>query len=240
MFAEEYMNRCDEVLERIRKEQIGNILRAAEMLADSIANGGVFHFASFMHMPDEPISRAGGLFLIQPIARFDRVARGQTLPPGREPLPTDALAKCELQFSRVREGDVVLIVNNAGQAAHVVSIALAAKELGAKSIAITCPEYGRMVKPKHPSGKRLFEVADLVIDNCGTVGDVLVKVPGVEVGACPSSGVTEAYIVWSLTAQLLHQLVQRGLSPHVYMSRNLEGATDFNARAKEGFERTGV
>ena len=240
MYAEEYMKQCDEVLERVRKEQTQNIVRAAEMMADSISKGGVFHFASFMHMPNEPISRAGGLFLIRPIVRFDRVGKEHILPPGREPMATDALAEHELQFSRVSEGDVVLVVNNAGQAAHVVSVALAARKLGAKVIAVTCSDYGKAVKPKHPSGKTLFQVADLVIDNCGVVGDALVDVPGTEVKACPSSGVTEAYIVWALTAELLHQLVERGLKPHVYMSGNLEEALEFNAKAKEEFEKTGL
>lgn len=70
--------------------------------------------------------------------------------------------------------------------------------------------------------------------------DALAEIPGLEVKACPSSGATEAYIVWALTAKLLHQLVQRGLIPHVHMGGNLGGATELNARAKEEFEKTGV
>lgn len=80
MYAEEYMKRCDQALERIKREQTGNIVKAAEMMADSTDKGGVLHFASFMHMPGEPISRAGGLFLIRPIARFDLGAGEHTLP----------------------------------------------------------------------------------------------------------------------------------------------------------------
>lgn len=240
MYAEEYMKRCEEVLARIQKEQTGNIVKAAEWIADSIANGGVLHFASFMHMPNEPISRAGGVFLIRPIMRYDRAVGRHAPPPGRERLEADKLAEQELESSRVKEGDAVIIVNNAGQAEHIVAVALAAKKLGAKVVAITCLEYSRAVKPRHPSGKMLFEAADLVIDNCGVVGDALVEVSGIEVRACPSSGVTEAYIVWALTAELLGQLVKRGLRPHVYMSANLEGASEFNERAAEEFQRTGV
>lgn len=247
MYAEKYMAQCDAILRRTRETQRDNIIRAAQVIADSIARGGMFHFAPCMHVSGEPIARAGGLVLINPIRIKATVERPTPTPHpklGRVPAPalTPEVEDHIAALCDFVPGDVLLTTNNAGLADTVVGLAMAAKRRGVTVIAITSTTFGpgEVAKPPHPSGKRLCEVADIVIDNCGMVGDAVVEIPGIEVKACPTAGVTEIYIIWALTAQLIHELVQRGLKPHVYMFGKLEGAKEHNAAGHARFRETGL
>ena len=57
-------------------------------------------------------------------------------------------------------------------------MALEAKSKGAYVIAVTSKNHSDSVTSRHKSGKKLIDIADLVIDNCGVVGDCILQVPG--------------------------------------------------------------
>jgi uncharacterized phosphosugar-binding protein len=121
-----------------------------------------------------------------------------------------------------------------------VQMALGAQARGLKVIAITSVAYGRECVSEHSSGKRLFEVAEVVIDNCGVAGDALLEIEGLDTKACPTSGVATAYALWALTAEILVQLLKRGKRPHIYRSVNLPDGAAYNERARKEFEETGL
>ena len=246
MSAEEFMDKGEEVLRRIRTTQLPVIKEAAALIADSLANGGALHYFDSGHCTDELLHRAGGLFAIHPIRVNMSVEH--PLPPGRsakeellagwyrdESVVDFAVSHCHFQ-----PGDVLLLCSVSGSNPFAVGLALGAQERGVKVVAITSPTYSKAIKSRHSSGKFLYQVADLVIDNCGEVGDALLDIPGLDTKACPSSGLAFVYIAWSLIAQVLRNLTERGLKPHVYKSVNLPGAREFNERAREAYERTGI
>ena len=72
----------------------------------------------------------------------------------------------------------------------------------------------------HPSGKRLYEVADLVLDNHAPYGDAMLEVEGVDYAICPASGMGAAAIMWAIMAGLVEEMLARGLKPSVYPSVN--------------------
>ena len=92
----------------------------------------------------------------------------------------------------------------------------------------------------HPSGKRLYEVADLVIDDCGPVGDTLLQVAGMDEEICASSGLSFVYIMWALEAEICALLTARGVMPHVYRNANLPGAQQVNERIVKAYAEEGV
>jgi hypothetical protein len=75
----------------------------------------------------------------------------------------------------ILEGDVFIVHSVSGRNSVPVDAALRARELGAYVICLTNVKYSKSVPSRHASHKRLFEVCDLVIDNCGDVGDAAVK-----------------------------------------------------------------
>ena len=66
----------------------------------------------------------------------------------------------------ITAGDVLVIVSNSGRNAVPIELALGARKRGVKTVAITNRAQSFAWPARHPSGKRLAEVADVVIDNC--------------------------------------------------------------------------
>jgi uncharacterized phosphosugar-binding protein len=96
------------------------------------------------------------------------------------------------------------------------------------------------LQPVHPSGKRLYEVSDIVIDDCGPVGDTLLKIPGMDEEVCASSGLSFVYIMWALEAEICTLLTARGINPHVYRNANLPGAQQVNEGIVKAYTEEGV
>ena len=100
--------------------------------------------------------------------------------------------------------------------------------------------YSSSVTSTHPSGKRLFEAADLAIDNRGVVGDAALTVEGLDAPFGPTSGIGAATVCWCICAQVVERLLALGHKPHVFKSVNLDGGAEFNRKAEEEFRTTGI
>ncbi len=249
MSAQQWFERCDEIMAKIRTTQIQPIRRAAELVAEAASRGCGLHFYDTGHCSREAVHRAGGLCMLNHLQvslqidspsapkRVEQVSQRQAATRSES---DEQLARIAVDRSGLAPGDVLLISSVSGKAAIVVEVALAAQRLGATVVAITNVTYSSAVESMHSSGKRLCEVADVVIDNCGVVGDAVLNVEGVDTGVAPTSGVAFCYIVWALVAEAVGQMRARGLHPHVYRSVNLPDGEQFNARAEAGYRETGA
>jgi uncharacterized phosphosugar-binding protein len=249
MSAASWFEQCDEVLSRIRTTQAEQIRRAAEMIADAAQAGRGLHFHDTGHCSHEAIHRAGGLCMLSPF-RFSLGIEGRPAPKRTAQVAErqsqtrggteEELASLAVRRSAMSPGDALIVSSVSGKSASVVEVALAAQRLGVKVLAITNVAYSRAVESLHSSGKRLCEAADVVVDNCGVVGDAILNVEGVDTGVAPTSGVAFCYIIWAIVSEAVAQMIARGLHPHVYRSVNLPDGEEFNARAEAGYRETGV
>jgi uncharacterized phosphosugar-binding protein len=87
-------------------------------------------------------------------------------------------------------------------------------------IALTALAYSSKLVSEHPSGKHLYEAADLVLDNHAPYGDALLAVDGLDYPICPASGIDAATILWAVVAGIVEEMLKRGLKPTVYPSVN--------------------
>jgi uncharacterized phosphosugar-binding protein len=101
-------------------------------------------------------------------------------------------------------------------------MALEMKSRGVPVIAITSVEQSRASTPRHASGKRLFEIADIAIDNCVPPGDALISIEGIASMTGASSTVAGSAIIHSIVIEALGILSARGISPPVLPSANSE------------------
>ena len=249
MTMSRWFEACDEVLGRIRTTQADNLRRAGELIAEAAKAGGGLHIYDTGHCSHEPIHRAGGLLMMAPL-RFSLPVETRAAPRRQEAAARrqqefarsadEATADLALERSGLAPGDVLIVNSVSGKAAPVVQVAVAAKRLGVSVVAITNVAYSSSVASEHSGGKHLFEVADVVIDNCGVVGDAILEVEGVEAKVAPTSGFTFCYIIWALTCEAIDQMLARGLKPHVYRSINRPGGKEFNERAEAEYRKTGV
>ena len=249
MSVEAWFARCDEVLERIRGTQLAAIRRAAELIATAAESGGGVHFFDTGHCSGEAIHRAGGLCMLRPL-RFSLQVETHAAPQraqetaarreGSRDRLDEELAALAVERSDLAPGDVLIMSSVSGKSASVVELALAAQRMGAKVVAITSVTYSRAVRSRHSSGKRLLEVAEIVVDNCGEVGDAVLDMEGVDTAVAPTSGVAFCYIIWAVVAEAVARMLARGIRPHVYRSINLPDGEEFNAHAEAAYRETGV
>ena len=117
--------------------------------------------------------------------------------------------------------DAIICISNSGNNAATVDVALAAKERGVPVIAITNVTYADQLTTHHSSGKKLKDVADVVIDNCSLYGDAAVEIPGFSQKVGATSTIPVAFIVPALLVQTCENLVDLGIQPDVYYNGHL-------------------
>jgi uncharacterized phosphosugar-binding protein len=236
--AEETTSRIERIAEHARS---GGLDDAIALIVDCVAKGGVVQAFGTGHSQAfamEIAGRAGGLIPTARVTLGDLVAvlgqdrsvlaNGSTLE--REPTVVDDL----WQVTDPAPEDVFLIASNSGVNGSIVGFALKAKENGHAVIAVTSLEHTARVTPKHPSGKRLSEIADVVIDNLAPYGDATLTLTGdVPVGAV--SSMTAAFIAQLLTIGAAERLAAAGGAPPIYLSANIPGGDEHNHRLEDQY-----
>ncbi len=226
--------------------QSGGLDEAVEAMVTSIRNGGVLQAFGTGHSQAfamEIAGRAGGLIPTHAIALRDTVLKGDRpasdLKGGL--LERDTNIADELwELHEFHPEDVFLIASNSGVNGSIVGIALRAKEEGHTVIAVTSLEHTNAVTPKHPSGKRLAEIADVVIDNLAPFGDATVPVGDGGILAGAVSSITAAYIAQLLTLGTAARIQEAGETPPLYLSANIPGGDEHNDALKARYgERIG-
>lgn len=224
--AQAYLRGTIEILETLAATQGPAIEAGAERVAAAIADGGRVWVAATSHvLHTELYLRAGGLAAVHPLGESPDLAQPMLV------LSDDAL-RGDGDF-RPAAGDVAIVGTNAGTDAGTVQVALAARAAGCFVIGLTCVAYERWpeVVVEHPSGGRLVDLADLVVDIGGAIGDGIVDLPGVDTAVGPTSGVALCAAAWAILVGAAERLVGRGLVPLVYRSVQIPGAEAlFHAR----------
>ena len=106
-------------------------------------------------------------------------------------------------------------------------------------MALTSVEYSSRLTSRHPSGKRLFEACEHVLDNCTNYGDTLVPVEELGQAICPASGVSASYIMWALQSTVVEKLLAMGKKPGVYISNHMPDAAQINQCGLDQYEKKG-
>lgn len=232
MSAHAYLDAAVAGIERLRG-QLPAIKAAAEALTAAIVEGQrIFAFGashSFM-LAEELVYRTGGLMLVNPIYPhgMNLSVRPVTLTSQLERV--EGLGGTLLRGQPVQAGDVLIIASTSGRNAVALDMALAARELRVTTIAVTSLAYSQQVESRHSSGKKLYELCDLVIDNCAPLGDAAVPVEGFAQAVGPLSTVLGCAVVNAIATQVVANLVARGVTPPVFISANMPGGDEHNAR----------
>ena len=233
MSAESYFEHAIAALQAVRDTQQGLIRQAASALVDAVAGDRrIFSFGashSFI-LTEEMVYRTGGLMLINPIYPhgMNLFVRPMTLTSRLERVP--GLGAALLAGAPAQAGDVLIIASTSGRNAVVIDMALAARTQGLLVIGITALAYTQGVSSRHPSGKKLVDLCDIVIDNGAPYGDAVVEIAGFPQKVGPLSSLTGIAIVNALVAEVVAQLVARHITPPVFLSANLDGGDEYNQR----------
>lgn len=238
-----YLNIIRGLLDTIEREERGHMEEAVDALYDCVVGKHAIYTFGASHagiLSEELYCRAGGLMLMNPI--FGREIMLDTKPithtSHMERLVGygTELARDEADF---KPGDVLIAHSVSGRNPVTVEIAMAAKEAGTKVIAVTNLTYSRSVTSRHPSGKRLCDLADIVLDNHGEVGDAAVTIEGLDQKVSPTSTVVGATMLNAIVAALVQRLVDAGMAhPPVFYSANLDGGDELNRKLVDEYRES--
>jgi uncharacterized phosphosugar-binding protein len=228
-----YLDQVIELLNDVRDTQTGAMETAAQKIAGAIEAGHLLYVFGPGHagiLAQELFYRAGGLVPVNPILPPGLVTdvRPITLTSRLERMP--GFGEQILAESPIEAGDVLIVHSVSGRNAAAVELAQGARARGAFVIALTSLAYSKSVQPRKPGMPRLFETADLVLDNRVPVGDALVEIPGTIKRVGPASTVTGAAILNAVVARVAELLEERTGDAPVFLSANLDGGDAHNQR----------
>ena len=239
-FINQFIDQIKDLLDQVVEDNRAEFERAASIIANAIVGDGrIFAWGSTHSSTtmQDIYLRAGGLMVINAI-----------FIPGLEALQTgpfgitskierlEGYAEVILDYTPIRQGDVLIVVSVSGRNAVPIEMAKVAKERGIKVIAVTGYDYTKSVVPRHPCGKNMYAYADVVLDNKAKAGDAILESEGCPAKFCPVSGITSTAVLQCLMAETVEQLLKRGVIPPVFMAQNLDGGEEFNNRMFENYK----
>lgn len=174
--------------------------------------------------------RTGGLVTINPVRSPGMMLElsPPTMTSEMERMP--GYGKILFSNLKTNPGDVIIIHSVSGRNSVTIDMAESAHEKGLTVIVVTNMNTSKGVTSRHPSGKKLYEFADILIDNHGDMGDATVKLEGFEQKVASTSTVVGAALLNAVTARAAEMLLEEGITPPVFMSGNIDGGDEHNRR----------
>ncbi|MDO4199093.1 MAG: sugar isomerase domain-containing protein [Erysipelotrichaceae bacterium] len=231
-FKEEILN----LLDVLYDSQKDNLEAVAVAFKECIEKGGVIHVFGSGHSVGLGIDikdRVGSLVPIHIMDMSDFVTKGG--------VPLEEFMDRKNIFERrpnvagklyelyeTKPEDIFVVISNSGINGIVIDIASIAKNNGHKVVIITSMKHTLAEEPRHPSGKKLYEFGDIVIDNCGPHGDALIPTDGVA-KVCSVSSICNNCIAQSVAARTIEMLIEDNYEPLPV----LNGDEDHDSKIKE-------
>jgi len=238
VLMDKYFDGVISLLNRVRETQRDKILEAAKLVKEALKKDKLIHVYGTGHsqvLAIEVFYRAGGFVPVNAILDLgSSVYGGAMKSTGVERL--QGYAKILLDYYDIGQDDVLIVVSNSGRNALPIEMAMGARERGAKVIAITSIEFSSKFPSRHPSGKRLYDVADIVIDNHVPPGDALLEVEGIKTKIAPVSTIVNSAILHSIMAEAAKMLVDEGIEPPIWLSANVPGGDEYNKKYLEKYK----
>lgn len=222
----EYVEKMTAYLHELAHSQQPQLASAAQWFAEAIVNERIIHAFGTGHsqmVAMELFTRASGLANVNTVLDDMVMSMGGARRGGAVER-ISGLADILWDKYDIRPEDVLLIVSNSGRNALPIEMAMRAKREGVKTIAITSLSQSKQYPSRHASGQKLFELADLVLDNGVPSGDGLMQIGGRLTG--PVSSMAGILLVNTIATEAMKLAAAQGVSLPVYHSQNIDGPSN--------------
>ena len=220
----EYLDKIKLLINKMSIEQKDQLVSAANIVADVIKNDGIIHTIGTGHsqmIGMEMFGRASNLANVNAIMD-DMVLMASGARRSAKMEQISGLAEILWNKYQFNKGDVLIVVSNSGRNALPLEMAMKAKQKGLSTIAITSLEQSKKYPSRHSGGKKLYQIADLVIDNCVPSGDGVIAINDLLIG--PASSVLGMIIVNIISTEAIKINLDRGVDVSVFQSQNIDEA----------------
>ena len=242
--GKEYFNKTLKLIKQLKENEIENIVQAAEVCADSISKKGLVFLFGAGHsriMCEEMTPRQGcfpGFFALVEHAVSNHAAiigpNGLRGPMYLEKY--DGYAEEILKSYKFGPHDVMIIISVSGIRPLIVEMALGAKERGLPVIAMVARQHCESSKPGHHSGKKLTDVADIVIDSQCPPGDCVMELEGLDWKTGPVSTVMGALITNMIRCEVAERLIAKGINLELLPSHQEVGNPEVDNQLDRFYE----
>lgn len=228
----EYINLVGQLFDKVQETQYDAIMTLAEKMAENIKNNHIIHVFGTGHshmIGIELFCRAGGLANVNAILDQDTLtSNGARRSGALEKL--SGISDIIYDQHKIVPGDMIIITSNSGRNAMPIEMAMRAQKEGVYTVALTNLEQSKKTTSRHASGKKLYEVSDLILDNCVPEGDTLESVGGVE--TAPGSSLSSMLILNTAVNEALKILVEQNEDLPIFQSQNVDGFDNDSLYAK--------
>ncbi len=245
MTPKKYLEQVRIILDHLEQTQLPAVEKAADLIIKALTGKGCVFCHEIGHGGQgDFLGRAGGLLAVQKFSFnldiSDKVPQCYTPRPRAEPFERDLeTIRFAVKASNLRAGDVLLVASVSGRNRTPVELALACRKQGVKTIGFTAMKYSAATPSLHPSGKKLHEAVDVVVDIGAPLGDAAVDIPGFEVKLMPVSGVAMDAAGWMIFGRVMEKMAAAGVPPTVYMSVNRQGGEEDGRKKTAQYEERG-
>ncbi len=242
----EYLNQCRGILGQVEKQHAA-IIQAADWFAATILAGRMVHLFGSGHsriLVEEMWPRYGSFPGFNPIVELSLSFHNLVVGPNGQRQAmflenVSGLAERILRNFDLSPVDSALVISSSG--CNVVPIEMAAgfKQRRVKVVAMISRKHSEASQSQHPTGKKLPDFADLVLDTGAPVGDAMVRVPGLETPVSPGSTVGGCLLVNAIKAEVAARLTQAGQSPRVLTASAVIGSERASAIFEAAYDEHG-
>lgn len=239
-----YLRTAQDILEQIEATQTDAIAHASDICAETIAEDGLVYLFGSGHSRmavEEMFPRYGSFPGFFPIVELAVTYHNQVVGCNgqRQALFLENIsgyADVILRNFTFRPHDAMIVFSNSGTNVLPIEIAMGAKKQGLPVIAVSSIAHSRSSISKHTSGKRLFEIADLTIDNCNPPGDAVVDIPNLANPVGPTSSIGTLSIVNAIKCRVAELLTERGKPPIVLTGSHFLGPEESAQQIERSYD----
>ncbi|HMF19796.1 MAG TPA: sugar isomerase domain-containing protein, partial [Gemmataceae bacterium] len=184
--AERFYHEALARLQQLLESQRAALEQAAAWCTDAIASDGLVHLFGCGHsrmLCEEMTPRQGCFVGWHTIVELGLTFHNLIVGPNglRQSLhleKTLGYAEQILRNFAFGPKDVMIVISTSGIREVIVEMAEGARQRGLKVIGVVSRAHCEQARPAHPNGKKLLDVADVILDNGAPVGDSLLALDG--------------------------------------------------------------
>ncbi|MFD2923267.1 SIS domain-containing protein [Halobacillus naozhouensis] len=235
------MNYLVKVAEQLKNLELSThcqLTTISQTVAEYLKQGQIIHLFGCGHsslIAQEPYYRAGGLVPVRPILIESLMLHQGALQSSVNEKTVDYVHD-SLANEDIREGDILIVISTSGRNPAPIDVAMFGQERGAYVIGLMSREYTQSQPARHPSGKRLEEVVNVVIDTQVPVGDAVLEKEGIAQAFAPASSVIGTVLIQDLFAKTIVSLKELGVDPPIFQSGNIDGSEQHNKTLVEKYK----
>lgn len=235
-----YIDNIKKIIEDVENYEKENIDKTVELFVKTIKDSKKIYIFGASHagiLAQELYYRAGGLIVINPIF-------GREISLDNDPITITSKMEQLQGYGKIlsdkvdfNEDDILILHSVSGRNPVTIELGLEAKKKGVKIVALTNLKYSKSITSRDKSGKLLYQIGDIVIDNHGEIGDASIKLEGAENKVAPTSTVIGALILNTIVHLTAQKILDSGekLAP-VFYSANLDGGYEKNLEIIEKYK----